>query len=345
MIIDTAKFIREEEVFWKELEKMLDDIERTHEAAFFTPDSIKRLHYLYGRVSDDLVKITTLSGEREVRRYLESLTSRAYSCVHSRKGRIKNFGFKNWIVNVFPRTFRKNIGAFYVSLAATLVGVVFGGVTIYSDGTSREAIFPQQFAHLNISPEERVRQEETRDKPRVEGRQASFASYLISNNIKVSINAFAFGIVFGLGSILMLFYNGIILGAVAIDYILAGQTYFLLGWLLPHGVIEIPAILIAGQAGIILGRIVLLPVGMGKFQSLRVYASDMTTLLCGCALLLVWAGIIESFFSQYHWPVIPYGVKIAFGCLELTGLILYLFFAGNPNTSVKKTDGAINAKQ
>ena len=50
----------------------------------------------------------------------------------------------------------------------------------------------------------------------------------------------------------MLFYNGVILGAVTVDYIRAGETKFLLGWLMPHGVIEIPAILIAGQAGLLL---------------------------------------------------------------------------------------------
>ena len=56
----------------------------------------------------------------------------------------------------------------------------------------------------------------------------------------------------GVGTIVMLFYNGVILGAVTVDYIRAGQTKFLAGWLLPHGAVEIPSILIAGQAGLVL---------------------------------------------------------------------------------------------
>ena len=56
----------------------------------------------------------------------------------------------------------------------------------------------------------------------------------------------------GVGTFIMLFYNGVALGAIVVDYIRDGQTKFLLGWLLPHGVVEIPAILIAGQAGLIL---------------------------------------------------------------------------------------------
>ena len=67
------------------------------------------------------------------------------------------------------------------------------------------------------------------------------------NNIGVSIKAMALGMTWGIGTLIILFYNGVILGLVAVDYIIDGQTIFLLGWLLPHGVIEIPAILIGGR--------------------------------------------------------------------------------------------------
>ena len=74
----------------------------------------------------------------------------------------------------------------------------------------------------------------------------------MTHNTEVSIFTLALGMTWGVGTIIMLFYNGVILGAVAVDYIRAGETKFLLGWLMPHGVVEIPAILIAGQAGLLL---------------------------------------------------------------------------------------------
>jgi uncharacterized membrane protein SpoIIM required for sporulation len=127
----------------------------------------------------------------------------------------------------------------------------------------------------------------------------------------------------------MLFYNGVILGAVAVDYMMAGETSFLLGWLLPHGAIEIPAILLAGQAGIVLAGAL---IGWSKPISLRMrlrkISNDLVTLIFGVALMLVWAGIIEAFFSQYHEPVMPYTVKIGFGVLELIILALFLGRAG-----------------
>jgi hypothetical protein len=55
---------------------------------------------------------------------------------------------------------------------------------------------------------------------------------------------------------------------------------------------------------------------------------DVVTLAGGAAMMLVWAGIVESFLSQYHEPVISYGTKIAFGVVEAGLLTFYLAFSG-----------------
>ena len=130
-------------------------------------------------------------------------------------------------------------------------------------------------------------------------------------------------------TLIMLFYNGVILGAVALDYVLAGETPFLLGWLLPHGAIEIPAIILAGQSGLVLAGAL---IGWGESISLkarlRKISDDLVTLIMGVAVMLIWAGIVEAFFSQYHEPLIPYEAKIGFGVLELILLILFLTRSG-----------------
>ena len=104
---------------------------------------------------------------------------------------------------------------------------------------------------------------------------------------------------------------------------------FLLGWLLPHGVIEIPAILISGQAGLLLASAL---IGWGRRASLRQrlrdISNDLLTLIGGVAVLLIWAGIIEGFLSQRHEPEIPYVVKIAFGVIELAALCIFLSRSG-----------------
>ena len=93
--------------------------------------------------------------------------------------------------------------------------------------------------------------------------------FLTANNLAsvarqtAVFNTMALGMTWGVGTLIMLFYNGVILGAVSADYILGGQGVFLAGWLLPHGSIEIPSILLGGQAGFILaglGTVLLGPI-------------------------------------------------------------------------------------
>ncbi|MCK5229712.1 MAG: stage II sporulation protein M, partial [Desulfobulbaceae bacterium] len=150
----------------------------------------------------------------------------------------------------------------------------------------------------------------------------------------------ALGMTWGVGTTILLFSNGVMLGAVALDYILAGQAGFLAGWLLPHGVVEIPAILLAGQAGMALAGALIGWGGSVPLKSrLREISGDLVTLISGVAIMLVWAGFIEAFFSQYHEPVIPYEVKIGLGIVELTLLILFLWKSGASDNRAAKPAG------
>lgn len=95
---------------------------------------------------------------------------------------------------------------------------------------------------------------------------------------------------------------------------------------MPHGVIEIPAILIAGQASFVLAGAL---IGAGsKRRRLREVRPAILTLISGAALMLMWAGLVESFLSQYHAPVVPYSVKIVFGGVELLLLLVWLMRSG-----------------
>jgi hypothetical protein len=77
-------------------------------------------------------------------------------------------------------------------------------------------------------------------------------------------------------------------------------------------------------AGAVLGRDDGRPLG----ARLRAASGDVTTLAAGAALMLVWAGVVESYLSQYHEPAIPYALKIAFGVVEGALLVTYLGFVG-----------------
>ena len=324
MIIDLPKFLKSERPFWLELETILDRLE-AEPGGRLPLEGARHFHYLYERASADLARITTFSSEPEIRRYLESLVARAYGEIHETREKQQGFSPGQWFFQTLPQTFRRHGGAFWLSLGVTLLGMVFGGLAMAFDPEAKAAIIPEMFAgHLN-DPAERVAREERAVNDHLSGQKSSFSANLMQNNIRVSIQALALGMTYGIGTIVVLFYNGVILGLISVDYVMAGQTTFLLAWLMPHGVIEIPAILIGGQAGLVLAGAL---VGWGKRVTLtarlRAVSRDLVTLIFGVTLMLVWAGIIEAFLSQYHEPVIPYPAKIAFGAVELVLLVLFL---------------------
>ncbi len=326
MIIDIVKFIEDEQPYWSELEMVLDSLGRDNNRKMdFT--EIRRFHYLYQRASADLGKIMTFSSQTGIKNYLESLVAKAYCEIHETRIHSKTFSPRRFFFITFPRAFRLHIKAFYLSIAITLAGCIFGGLAITLDPDSKAIIV--SFEHLTGSPSERVDKEENKGIDISGSGMLRFSSQLMTNNINVAILAMALGMTFGVGTIIVLFYNGVILGAVAIDYMMAGESVFLMGWLLPHGSLEIPAILLGGQAGFMLADAI---IGHGSTETMRKrlanVSRDVVTIISGAALLLVWAGIIESFFSQYHEPVIPYSVKISFGILELILLSWLLFRSG-----------------
>lgn len=328
MIIDLQRFIDEEKKYWTELESVLDQLDRDPLKTMGLPE-IKRFHYLYQRTSSDLARVMGLSAETEIRRYLECLAGHAYAEVHELREKSHRFSPLHWFFEVFPRTFRQHMRAFALALGITVFGFAIGGAAIGIDKEAKSVILP--FPHLQIDPSKRVAYEEktgaTRD--RLSGVKVSFSAFLMTHNTRVSLFTFAMGFTWGIGTVLFLFYNGIVLGAVTLDFIHAGQSAFLFGWLLPHGAIEIPAILVAGQASFILAGAL---IGWGRRISfkkrLRTVAPELVTLLCGLSIMLVWAGIVEAFFSQYHEPLIPYQAKIGFGAVELIALILFFGLSG-----------------
>ena len=326
MLIDLQKFIIEERPFWRELEEVLEKLEKRPELRL-TLAQVERFHYLYQRASAGLAKIKTFSAEPNTRSYLESMVARAFGEIHETRQRPHRLAPLHWFFTTFPQTFRRQIKAFWICLAAMLAGCIFGGFVLVADPDSKQVLLP--FSHLHGDPSDRVAEEESARDDRLQGSKSSFSSYLMTHNTKVSIFTLALGLTWGIGTLIMLFYNGVILGAVALDYVLAGETTFLMGWLLPHGAIEIPAIILAGQAGLVLASAL---IGWGKptplKARLRLIGSDLVTLIFGIAIMLTWAGIVEAFFSQYHEPVIPYAVKIGFGSLELILLVLFLARSG-----------------
>lgn len=324
MILNLDQFIRRERPFWEELERAVG----VQAEPLPGVEAARRFYYLYERAAADLAKVQTFAAEPELRRYLEGLVGQAYARLHQRSGSGVRWRPLRWLTGVFPATFRRHLGAFWLALGLSLLGAAVGALVLAKDPENKWMLVPAQFGHLHQTPTERVIEEEAAASERVGeiGEAApAFSTQLMTHNTKVALTALALGFLWGGFTCVLLFYNGVILGFVAYDYIIDGQGQFLAAWLLPHGVPELTAIFIGGQAGLVLARAVIgHGTGLQMRQRLRLVRDDLATLAGGLAVMLVYAGFIEAFLSQYHGAHL-YTLKISFGVMEL--VLMVCFFA------------------
>ncbi|QLG94832.1 stage II sporulation protein M [Pseudomonas yamanorum] len=150
--------------------------------------------------------------------------------------------------------------------------------------------------------------------------------YYVMHNIGIAFQTFAAGLLFGLGSVFFLFFNGLIIGAVAghLTQIGYGQTFW--SFVIGHGAFELSAIALAGAAGLQLGWALIAPGHLTRSESLRLAARKSVQMICGVMVFLLIAAFIEAYWSSTTSvaPWIKYLVGAALWLLMAT----YLLFAG-----------------
>jgi len=151
------------------------------------------------------------------------------------------------------------------------------------------------------------------------------SSLIISNNIQVTLLAFGFGLTAGLGTSVLLIFNGIHLGSVAGWMVLHGKERALWGWIMPHGGTELLAICLAGAAGYILAGAIIAPGELRRSTALKQVGMETLTIELGCMVMLVIAGLIEGFVSP---SALDYSSRIAVLLASLGLWAVYFLGAG-----------------
>ncbi|RLB47723.1 MAG: stage II sporulation protein M [Deltaproteobacteria bacterium] len=331
---DVGRFVRERSPSWEALAALLRDVEERGLGSLDLP-AARRLGKLYRGASGDLVRARAELVDATVVDYLNDLVARAYAQLHGERrsplpGRLRRFYAAG-----FPRLFRRESRA--IALAALLLfgGAAFGATFTAIDPGALGVLIPEQ--HQGQTPRERVGEEENGGGLSDGQRAVAFASMLFTHNIKVTFLVFALGITFGLGTVAVLIFNGVPLGALAMQYHLAGEGLFFWGWILPHGIPELTQIAIAGGAGLILARGLLLPGRQRRRDALAREAKTAARLVLGGMPILILAGVIEGTISQMHAPAIPYAAKLVFAVLVGAGLYAYLLLAGRGRDTTEVT--------
>jgi uncharacterized membrane protein SpoIIM required for sporulation len=290
---------------------------------------LKELGLLYRQTASDLAAVREDVNSRQLAKYLNQLLGRAHNLIYmGHKPKVS--ALVHFYRDTYPRLFRELLPQTALSAAIVLV-TMFAAWFL----TLRDPVF----AHRLLGPKmmETIEQKKMWTESVVTLKPLA-SSGIMTNNLSVSFSMFALGITGGIGTIYMLIVNGLLLGVIGAATAHAGMALQLWSFVAPHGVLELPAIFIAGGAGLEIARGLLFPGLLPRRDSLEIAGSRAARLLLGTVPMLVVAGVIEGFFSPSGAPV---AAKFGLAAVLFTALITYLFLSQRGVTNSATADSAL----
>ncbi|MGF1497753.1 MAG: stage II sporulation protein M [Elainellaceae cyanobacterium] len=301
------------EVSWKRLDALLAQAERGGLKSLSAAD-IREMSSLYRSVSSDLARARTHQLGQSIVQDLQLLTTRAYSQVYQGSRRQEWRSLIDFISWGFPETVRRTGGYTAIATAIFLAGCLVAWWFSWTDPSFIALLVPEELITM-------VRDRRELWMGSILGQEPLASSNIMINNLSVSFRAVAGGITAGIFTVYILAINGLLIGAIAT---LVGQNqlaYPFWAFVFPHGSLELPAIFLAGGAGLLIARAILLPGRYRRADALVYYGRQAAQLVFGIVPLLAIAGVIEGFFSPS--PLVPALAKYLAGTLLFVLLVTY----------------------
>ncbi|MBC7451595.1 MAG: stage II sporulation protein M [Cytophagales bacterium] len=277
-------FIKQNKQKWKDLEKHLAS-EQTD------PD---KLSDLFIQVSDDLSYARTFYPNRSVRLYLNNLAQKVYSNIYkSRRSRWSDIVF--FWKEELPKIVWESRKELSISMFVFVLAVSIGVFSAIQDANFVRLILGNEYVDMTI---ENIQKGDPMAVYK-QSEQADMFLRITRNNIRIDFLTFAAGIFLGIGSILIMFYNGIMVGVFQYFFIQKGVFVesALTIWL--HGTLEMAGMVLAGAAGIRLGSGLVFPGTYSRIQSFQRSSMHAFKLLMGTIPITFFAAVIESFLTRY----------------------------------------------
>jgi len=299
--IKSVVFRREREASWRELEALLARVERSglHR---LSAEELERLPVLYRGAVASYSVAEAISLDRALRRYLAALAARAYIWVYGVRRPLRHAAWR-FVSATLPRAVRGLWPMVLLSAALMGVAAAIAHVMVLQDPGHYFAFVPEGL-HQGRTPYAST--EELRaslagiaaDDAQVGGQLGAFAGRLFQHNARIALLAFAVGIAGGVPTAGLLLTNGLMLGGFTALYASRGLGWEVWGWLLVHGVTELGAVVLAGAAGLAVGRAVLAPGRWDRSEALRRTGRQAGTVALGAAGMLAIAAGMEAFARQ-----------------------------------------------
>lgn len=226
----------------------------------------------------------------------------------------------------FPVRLRTHFGLFYLSLACFLIPAILMGWASYEHSDMLYSVMPadqvSQMEEMYNPANDMV----GRDSSRRSDTDIAMFGFYIYNNIGIDFRIYGMGIFAGIGTLLSLIYNGLVLGGVAGHLSGIGFSETFWPFVAGHGSFELTAAVISGAAGLRLGQSLFMPGNYSRLDAFKIAGKQSIELLIGAASMTFIAAFIEAFWSSS--AIIPDMVKYIVALFLWTAVIAYLCLAG-----------------
>ncbi|MCU0725379.1 MAG: stage II sporulation protein M [Planctomycetes bacterium] len=296
--LGSFEFRREREAGFRELEALIRRVE-TGGLRSLRPGDVLRLPVLYRATVSSLSVARAISLDRNLLDYLESLCARAYVQVYAPKRRLAAAAAE-FLRDGFPFAVRSLRRPIALAAMLLLLGVVAGFALTVADPENFYSLVSEDLAAGRdpAASTESLRAALYCERAPPGGSLAFFTAGLFTHNARVGFLAFFLGFFAGVPAFALLFVNGLTLGAFAGLHHSRGLTVDLLGWLLPHGITELTAVVLCGGAGLALGSALVFPGRRTRLSSLAAAGREGARVVLGTVPLFFVAGLVEGVLRQ-----------------------------------------------
>ena len=291
-------FISRNKPVWDELEALVKRAQKSIRK--MTPEQLIRLAVLYRQTTIHLSQVTTRSTDDRLQLYLNGLVSSAHSLIYLPPRTSIWQGAVTFIVEGFARIIARNFRFHLISATLLFGGAFLAYFASLHDPLAAYALMPANDIRQPGATKEQLLEVLRSGRDQGGGMKFLFASFLFTHNLKVGILALGTGVLAGVPTVLLMVFNGMILGTFAAIHHQAGIHVEFWAWILPHGVTELGAIVLCGGVGLLLGQSVVSPGLLTRAESLRRAGVEAGATCLGVAAMLVAAAIIESYLRQSH---------------------------------------------
>jgi len=304
-----AAFVRQNKDKWVSYESLLEN-NKIH------PD---RLSSIYIELSDDLSYASTFYPGSNTNHYLNGLASRAHQKIYKTKRESRN-RFITFFTDEFPKDFYKHQTQLLWSFLIFAGFSIIGAYSAATDVSFVRSILGDAYVNMTL---ENI----AKNDPMAVYKEASETNMFLGitiNNVRVALMAFSMGILAGIGTVFMLMQNAVMLGSFQYFFYEQGLLWESARTIWIHGTIEISVIIVAGAAGLVVGKSMLFPGTFTRLKSFTMGIKDGLKIVISTVPFFIIAGFLEGFVTRITY--MPDWLAILIISISLIIILFYYVF-------------------